>query len=138
MEQPINSVLRHGVSVVAESLFSSTRDEHSNEDANDVDSVAVIDEDDNKHMLDDVDQEPTPAVTTADNKSSLQFTKEHETKIQEHDNAIQELSRKSIPSKPDIEPPLPAVPVDRPVAFSAAFSRDTSGVVFSGDFARFM
>ena len=102
MEQPINSVLRHGVSVVTDSLFASSNNNNSDDISEPIVDDVVSDNEDNTDELTKYMSEPSQLTTENNNTISLQFTKEHETKIQEHDDAIQKLSRTSPLPKLDI------------------------------------
>ena len=135
MEQPINNVLRHGVSVVADSLFASSNDNNSDDISEPTVDDVVSDNEDNTDELVKSMSEPSQLTTENNNTISLQFTKEHETKIQEHDDAIQKLSQTSSSLKLDKEPPLPEVPVAQSLGSNTTTSQES---VFTGDFAKFM
>ena len=135
MEQPINSVLRHGVSVVADSLFASSNDNNSDDISEPTVDDVVSDNEDNTDELVKSMPESSQPTTENNNTISLQFTKEHETKIQEHDDAIQKLSQTSSSFKTDNEPPLPEVPVAQSFGSDTTTSQES---VFTGDFAKFM
>ena len=81
MEQPINSVLRHGVSVVADSLFASSNDNNSDDISEPTVDDVVSDNEDNTDELVKSMPESSQPTTENNNTISLQFTKEHETKI---------------------------------------------------------